>query len=429
MRLKTIALSLSLAVLATACMKEGDFDELRHPIEIQGDFDPVLGIPIAKMSADVGTFINMFDSTGNMSVNVDANGNVAIHMADTMHAQLNWAVSKSRQTEAKALDDTIRRHIIITGSQTTHLFNTLQNLDIEGVSLETLRADVDADIQAHLSDAFNDLISRGCRVTFDSITLTTVCSDGYVKPIHTLISSSVFDLRDLNNGRNIQIMKDEEMKDLTIHKPLYIDYRIRMNVSIPMDQWHTSDSSMNLDDIGVDSVVADIHTYLDFPLSFSSTNFGMSDTMDLDLHNLDSTMAKIREYLTLNEEEKSYMAFVIDNGLPVEIGFNAALLDEYGGPIVERLLEGDTVLAGAPVVPFEGASIAQGTTRSTIKVVVTEKLLEQLSNTRKLSFAVNLKTSQNGSAVFIRPENRVNVRAYIVASPHVSLNVSIDNPF
>ena len=50
MKLKTITFAIIATLLVSSCMKEGDFSELKHPIIFEGDFDPVLGIPFAKMS-------------------------------------------------------------------------------------------------------------------------------------------------------------------------------------------------------------------------------------------------------------------------------------------------------------------------------------------------------------------------------------------
>ena len=50
-----------------ACSKD-DFMELRHPIVMEGEFDPVYGIPVAKMSADVATMVGMLDFNQNVTV-------------------------------------------------------------------------------------------------------------------------------------------------------------------------------------------------------------------------------------------------------------------------------------------------------------------------------------------------------------------------
>lgn len=420
MKLRIMMVCLFSALVMTACVKEGDFEALKHPMIIEGEFDPVFGFPIAKMSADVGTVINMFDSTKRLTVDVDANGAVTLHITDTMQANLDWRILKKGRNEmSKASSDTIVRHIPIMGAQTTNLFNALQDLNVEGVELDKMLVSVDADVKAHLSNAFNDLMSRGCRVTFDSIVLTAVCSDGYINELPTNVRGRSIDLNDLTAGTNIVLMDCADMKEYTKHKPLYVDYKLRANVAIPLSQWRVSDTNLNLDSIGVDSVAASINTRIDIPLALSSSQFGLNDTMALNLEDLDSTLAEVRKYVSISNHHESYIAFVIDNGLPVAIDFDAMLLDEGKQPVVASLLGGDTQIQGAPIVPFSGNTyMAQGTSSSTIKVMITDQLLNNLAKTRHLVFSVDLHTSNNGAMVQIRPEDRLNVRAYIVASPH-----------
>ena len=73
MKLKTITFAIIATLLVSSCMKEGDFSELKHPIIFEGDFDPVLGIPFAKMSANMGDIVKLFDSTETSSVYIDSN--------------------------------------------------------------------------------------------------------------------------------------------------------------------------------------------------------------------------------------------------------------------------------------------------------------------------------------------------------------------
>lgn len=425
--LRFIVLMLACLVL-TACIKEGDFDELGHPLELSGDFDPIFGVPIAKMSADMGTIVNMVDSTGKMAVDVNGEGIVALHLYDTMRAHLNWHVQKGGMAAArKGPDDTILTQSFIKGTQSTSLFSKLQNLDVEGLTFDAVNTNVTADIQVFISNTFQHLVNRGIRITFDSIRLYVECSDGYSEELNTLVRDRVFDVPQLEAGQHIEIIANDDMKRFMTHKPLFVRYSIRMNTAIPTDEWTARDTNINLDSIGVDSVVAGIYTSLNIPLALACTGFGVNDTVALDLAELESSLDEVRNYVTLDDNDKSYLAFVIDNYLPVEVGFDATLLDATGNPICGSILGGDTMLAGAPIVAMGDGRryVSDGSTQSTIKVLLTNSLLENLSKTRKIVFSVRLRTSENGQTVAIRPEDKLNVRAYIKVNPHASVHVPI----
>lgn len=429
--LKIMMVGLFLAVMMSSCVKEGDFEALKHPIEIQGDFDPVFGLPIAKMSADMNTFINMFDSVGRWSVTVNDNGIVSLNLSDTMRAKLNWSIRKGKAEQPKLSGDTIFKHIIISGTQTTNLFNTLQTLNLENVSVDHLITNVDADAKAYLSETFDNLLDRGIHITFDSMTFEVACVDGHSEMLKTESSNKKYDLQDIKDGCNILILKNSDMGIFTIHKPMYVLYRIRMNLAIPLDQWITNEEWLNLDDIGVDSVTAEIHTNIEMPLTFASSQFSIDDTMNVNLAKLDSSLAQIRGYVNLGNNEGNYLALAIDNGLPVGISFGAALLDESGNPITD-LTHNDTILKPASIMPSADGStyIAKEPGKSIIKLSLNQSLLDNLAKTRSIGFHIEMQTT-DGAIVSILPENKVDVRAYIVVSPHVSFHtdpIGIDIP-
>lgn len=425
-KLKIMMVSLFLITAMTSCVKEGDFEALKHPLEIQGDFDPVFGFPVAKMSADMNTFIDMFDSAGRWSATVNGDGIVALHLCDTMQARLNWVVRKGETERPKASADTMTKHINITGTQTTNLFNTLQSLEMEGVTIEHLMTQVDADVKAYISETFYSLLDRGIRITFDSMKFVVACSDGHSETMKTECAGKRYDLRELVDGCNILVLKDADMSIFTTHKPMYVLYSIRMNLDIPYDQLIDGEDWLNLDDVGVDSVTAAIHTDIEIPLTGASSKFGIHDTVPLDLADMDSTLAEIREYATLGNDDKSYIALVIDNGLPVGVSLGASLMDA-DSVCITKLLKNDTVLKAAPIVPSADGTtnIAQGSEKSIVKITINQSLLDQLAKTRYLGFDVDMRTSNNGATVSVLPENRVNVRAYIVANPHVSIRVPL----
>ena len=85
MRAKFLLIISCFALLTAACTKEGDFDELKHPIEIRGNFDPQYGFPIARMSANVEDLLGLVHTSENIAVYIDENDVVAFRYSDTLN--------------------------------------------------------------------------------------------------------------------------------------------------------------------------------------------------------------------------------------------------------------------------------------------------------------------------------------------------------
>ena len=153
-----------------SCSKDY-FSELRHPIEIQGAFDPIYGFPLAKMSANIGTIVGMFDTNQDITIYIGPDDVVSFRYDYTHHAVLSWTNGEGRLEAGgtKGEFDTVRSYSIIEGTQTFDLFEKLQYFDTNSFNVNEFLITVDADVQGFVNSSFNAVVAAGADLTFDSL--------------------------------------------------------------------------------------------------------------------------------------------------------------------------------------------------------------------------------------------------------------------
>ena len=445
MKHRITTLLLVLPLLFASCSKDY-FSELRHPIEIQGSFDPVYGFPLAQMSADIGTFVGMLDTNRDITVYIGADDVVSFRYDYTNHAVLKWTneTSKGHANRSKGVFDTVYSYSVIEGTQSFDIFEKLQYFDTNAFNVNEFLITVDADVQGFVNCSFQATVDAGVNLTFDSLVIVINCMDGYSKSLPMLISTEKVSVTELLQSRHIPIFDRYDFRDVVEHKPISVDYTVRMCLSMPFDQmFPNSTFQENMDSLGVDSIVADIKARLELPLSFYSKNISYVDTIDLDLSNLEEQLSNIENDTLMGEHytvrlnnENCFLAFVVNNGLPIGLQFNITFLDEYNAPILSTLFQGDYEMYSAPVIPMPGhpnTYISNGVTSSQFKLQLTLDNLKQLGKTRRMIYDINLNSAHSGDTgpkayVAIQKENRLKIRTYMVVSPHADFALPLELP-
>jgi len=443
MRHKIITFALLLPLLLTACSKDY-FSELKHPLEIQGSFDPVYGFPLAKMSANMATIIGMVDTNQAVSVYVGEDDVVSLRYDYYQHLALSWVAEKGTPSKDSPKSDTLHSYTIISGTEKIDIFEKLQDYDTNTFRINEFFVNLEADVQGFVNSSFQEVLAEGCNLSFDSLVLKINCIDGYTETLPLLIATEEVSVTELLATRHLPLLENYNLRHVVEHKPSSVDYTIRLCITLPANQLapgSTFQEQMNY--IGVDSIIADIDARLELPLNFYSNNIRYVDTVDLDLSNLDEELQNIDQdtlrgdnYTVHLNDSNCYLAFVVNNGLPLGLNFDITFLDQYNMPILSTMFEGDPGIAPAPVVPLPGHEntyIANDSTTSQFRLQLTLDNLRQLSNTRRLIYDVNLNTSHPslpGSTPFIaiRSNDRLGIRTYVVISPHADFTIPINLP-
>lgn len=442
MKHSIIACALLLPLLLAGCSKDY-FSELRHPLEIQGAFDPVYGLPLTRMSADMATIVGMVDTNQAITVYVGEDDIVSLRYDYHQYATLSWVAEKEAlaRKSAKA-DDTLRLHHVISGTEKIDLFEKLQHYDTSSFRVKELWVSLEADVQGFVNSSFQEVLAEGCNLSFDSVMLKINCLDGYSETLPLLIATEPVNIAQLLEMKRLSILENYNIRRVVEHKPCGIEYAVGLCIALPADQLaegSTFREQMNY--IGVDSIVTDLDARLELPLNFHSSGIQYRDTMDLDLSDLEEQLRGLEQdalngdYYTLRLNDSScYLALVVDNGLPLGLNLDITFLDQNGIPTLSSIFEGNFDIEPSPVAALPGHEntyVSGGSTRSQFNLQLSLEKIRQLSGTRKVAYEVNLSTSNPALAgatpfVAVRGNDRLNIRSYVVVSPHADITIPID---
>lgn len=444
MKHRITTLLLLMPLLLASCDKE-DFEALRHPIVLEGEFDPVFGIPVAKMSADMATMTGMLDFNNDVTVYVGEDNIVSFRYYYNKHFTMSWVASKgAAKGSTKDGFDTIRSYSLIEGTQTFDLFEKLKIFDTNEFRVNEFFVTLDADVKGFVNSSFQEALAVGANLTFDSLVIVIHCLDGYSEELPQLITTDVISVADLRETKNIPIFYKYDMKNVIEHRPTKVDYKVRMCITVPTEQMLPG-STFNqcMETLGVDSMMADMHACLELPLNFYSHGVSYNDTLPLDLSNLSERLHNIEDSVMHGEnytihmnDSNCYMAFVTKNYLPMELTFNITFLDGEGNEILHTLFEGDRAVYAAPVVPMEGHAdtwVSDGASTAQFKVHMTLSELKQLCNTRSVAYKIDLNTANHEQTdskpyMAVRMDDHIDIRAYVVLSPHADFTLPLDIP-
>ncbi len=441
MRHKIITLALLVPILLTGCSKDY-FSELRHPMEIQGSFDPIYGLPLAKLSANLATFVGMVDSNQALSVFVGEGDVISLQYIYSQHSVISDA-KKSLSTKGGAkATDTLHFFKPITGSEPIDVFEQLQNFDTNSIRINEFLINLEADLKAYVNESFQSVMADGVNLSFDSISVTISCIDGYSESIPIIDTVEDISATELINGAHVPILKNYNLRKVVEHKPTQIDYAIRVCIDVPVSQLIPGSTLQDeLDNIGMDSIIADIHARVEVPLSLYTNNLKYVDTLDLDLSNLSEDLQNINQGTLTGEnyslqlnDSNCYLAFVVNNGLPLGLNFDITFLDANDTPVLSTIFNGNFIMEPSPVTPLAGhpnTYVSNGMTPSQFKLKLSLDDISKLSGTRKLLYDITLNTSSSGLPsstpfVSLRNSDRLELRTYIVLSPHAEFTIPIN---
>ena len=434
---------LLLSVIVTACSKD-DFSELRHPIVIEGEFDPVYALPLAKMSADMATIVGMFDYSNNTEVYMEEGNIVGFRNHYYKHFPLTWTASKATpKGGAKDGVDTLHNYTLIEGRQTFELLEKFKDFDTSTFRIHEFWVTVETDVKAWVNESFQEALAEGANLKFDSLVLKINCLDGYTKVLPLLISTDDVPVADLIETRNIPILTKYDLKDVVGHRPTSVDYTVRMCITVPTDQMGSgSDFNQCMRTLGVDSMVTDLHACLEVPVNFYSNGAAYEDTLELDLSEMEEQLANINEgrwdgehYSVSLNDSNCYIAFVTKNSMPVEMDFSIAFLDGNNNEILHTLFEGDRAIYAAPAIRMDGPEetwVSNGFSTAEFKVHLKLDELKQLSNTRNLVIRITTNTARHEQPGYpfaaVRMDDRLDIRCYAVVAGHADFSLPVNLP-
>jgi len=136
------------------------------------------------------------------------------------------------------------------------------------------------------------------------------------------------------------------------------------------------------------SVVAGLE--IELPLELRANNLTLQDTLENPLKLEDSDED---EDFGINNVESAGLHLLVNNGFPLEIGFNIQLYDSIADQVLATL----DVPALFPAAPVDGNGVVTEPTEDTTSIVITGAFLENLEIADELIVRGSLNTSNSGA--------------------------------
>ncbi len=437
-RLSIVALAIVL--LTSACVKDGDFDELKHPLLVQGEFDPTYGFPIAWADADLGTLLGFIPSGVKFQVLTDpVSGLLTLEKDSILHKCYTTynGTKGGKSWGSKDGKSVVFRNRIEHGNKIG-----LEDLKKHDIVLKRLDIRLTAFVQAFVSGSTQELENSDAEIYFDTIRMTVDFEDGSTFNANLFWDESV-NVQEMLEGKTITLV-DYDASWAVDREAKRVRFSTAINVAA-----NGSDHSPNYmrDQLHVDSLVIDCHVLVDFPAIMYVGNLNEIDTLEADMSMLDSIMKDPQVStdtftISLNDTATNYLYIDADNGLPANLTVQLKGLDSNHVDVTGDLLPDQSFFVASPVteVPevystglYEGY-MADGRTHTEIKVRITTEMLRNLAKAKYLVLTLHATTPTELPAVgdeakpfvIIRDEDRMKLKVSLQVSPHITVNIPMN---
>lgn len=426
---------LALAFTLTSCLKDDDWEMLKHPINISGQMHPTFGIPIGSGQ------MNMNDLLTSMSAiyegNIDPNSNTItveynVNVSDTIYA-LSYVPFPGLKGTRSPKSTFFTKDTVVETAIDIDFFNNvigLENLSIAHVYV-VLSVGVQGDAPA--------MVANNVTAVFDSMELWYDDYNGVHKqffPDNVDLSSFSVAITDLRNGVQ-QTFDTMDMAPMVNERPskLYARYHMKINVDNSIITENIANMSIGqiLDSLQMTHIVYSANMDVEMPLSVSVNDMTYSFYLDLGKGlsgiNLDSILHNINEGLSA-EITMSEFTLETSNGIPLNLTLSA-----YGcaGDSVTRLctLFSDRIVHSAQMSPIPNdPSVYEATapTTDTLVAQLNRTTLDKLNTSKYLRVDILVDSrdpNNNLRHVAVKRSDFLNLKAYLKVYPTVNVDINL----
>ena len=442
MKQRLSIVSLAVVLLFSACVKDGDFSELNHPLRLQGSFDPTYGFPVAWADADLGTLMGFVPAGAKFVILADPySGLLTMEKDSVLHKSFVFDGSQGvkKGTRTKDGKEVVFRRTINHGNKIG-----LEDLKKHDMVIKRLDLILTAYVKAEISGSTRELLESDAEVFFDIIDMTIDFEDGTTYTTQLDWGQRV-NAQQMVEGTTILLAEYDASPWVNREAK-----RVHFNTAVNVAATGTNFSPTYLkDSLNVDSLIVDCHALVDFPAILYVGNLNEVDTLEADMSALDSIMQDPEIdaegfSLSLNEDSVNYLYIQADNGIPANLTIQLRGLDSNYADVTGLLLPDQQFLYPAPVtvVPdslstglYEGY-MADGRTPCELRVEVTTTMLRQLAKSKYLELSLHVTSpteldpvgEEAKPFVIIRDVDRLKLKISLKVSTHIGLNIPIDQP-
>lgn len=438
MKKRLLFTTVAMTLLLASCVRDEDMELLRHPIHVQGEVDPYLGVPVAYGELDISDVLSMLSSeyTGFLCPDTDI---VLIEfdtaMTDVIRADGSTGKGAATGKSNVATKDGTYLNFIDTVKEyhvDINLFNDarVQNIVPGNIDISHLYMNLDVEYQGHCVPGYEDTIHDNVIAIVDSLVIKYI-DHNYQTHVFTGLPTippiNIIDVleRQTLNFANVDLAPVIN----SLPRRITASFRFKFQVK---DSWIVN-NAMNpnftqmMDTIRMTYLEYDAKMKVSFPFEI---HIGLLPyNFDIDLGDGLSTV-DLEQYLddlgeNVDAELKdSYINLAFDNGIPFDFMMSADMLDSSGAELFQ-IVNLDTILS-APVAPIAGdpnTYEATGTRRTIVRALINNEKLQLLKRGRKIRMGLAISTGPNRVAV--QRDNKLKVKASVQVHPGAAIDIPL----
>lgn len=427
--------------MVVSCVKKDDFDALRHPISVQGEFDPVYGLPVAWYNADLHTLMDLVAYDENLQVTADPeSGLLTLSSKYDSHHVYTFDGSKHRPARKAEGDTVVMYRGMLSHDNVIRLGEYMVENDM---LINSLYLSLSTYMHAAVSEETQALLSHGVEIYFDTIQMVLDCEVGGSETIDIPMASRTY-LRDIMNGREIPLLEhydiswaiNRQAKEVHLQTALNVAATQNTDIGVIMDEAYLHNA------LKVDSMVVDCHVAIEYSAIMYVGNLREVDTIVADFSNLnthiDNPDGNMDVSVRLNDTN-NYLIIKSENRLPFNIEVQLRGLDSNYHAVTEPLLPAGSCIAAAPIAPVPpeyshgeySAYSSSAPAVAELKVPFSAAMMRRLAKASFLELSIRVTSMTEGASeskpfVIIRDSDNLNLKVFVQASPHIGINVPLN---
>ena len=436
---KTSLLALVLMLtLLSSCVRDEDLELLRHPIHVQGEVDPYLGVPIAYGQMNLSEVLEMLSSQydGYLMPDTDI---VIIQFDTSVTDIINATPSGSKGAPNKGgvgtkdgtflnFVDTVKEY-----SVNITLFDDarLQNIVPGNMDISHLYMNLNVAYQGHCQPGWEDTIRDNVIAVADSLVIKYTDHNYQTHVFTGMPTIPPITINDVLNRQTISFT-DVDLAPIINSLPRKITASFRFKFQVK-DSWIVNNAmnpnfSKMMDTIKMTYLEYDANLRVEFPfeihIGILPYNFDINLGDGLSTVDFDQFLSSLGDNVDA-ELKDSYLNLAFDNGIPFDFMLSATMLDSNGVELFQ-IVNLDTIQS-APIAPIPGDNSGTyesvGTTRTIVRALLNSEKLELLKQGRTIRMGLAMSTGTHRVAV--QRTNSLKVKASIQVHPSATIDIPL----
>lgn len=407
-----------------------------HPIHIQGEIDPHLGIPVAYGEMNFHDIIALLDESYSGYVDSESETiTIRYHMStgDTISSSKTGVHTKRATVRNSSSDTWITADTTLTFDLPINIFESVAWEEVvnDDLSIDHFWLDISAFAKVLCNAEISNLIEEYAYASINSIDIKYTDHQGNTHPFNDFTFDTLF-IRDITLGQSANLNRIDLaniINSLPQKISATVDLAITASTEIITDMPYSGFEEF-MDSLRISQFVYTLDLDASIPFSIHIGDLPYSFILDLGEQglqtlNLDSLAQQLHEGIDI-ELKDSKICLDIENGIPANLRLKATLLDANENEI-SAIFPEDTILA-APIGPIEGdgeSYHAIGTTRTLLTANLNSQSLIDLSNAKKIKIDLGISTNDNGHHVSIEKEDFLKLRAYVKIHPSATFDIPL----